>query len=964
MDAQENVELFLQECICLHDDASGHGQVQALVGLLLPLRNKSMLSESAAQRIAEAYNCLHDHDKSSLRVMSGTQTHCQSKDQTLLLPLPLSDATRCSNQTPAKPVDSGRVVERLVRELCLLHPSPVTMEGKLMEPWTLVLRDYAHIRSLVMSCPLGTGNSLLQLPDITETAVSECCSQQVKQEEKPVVVEQSLPHPPPPLTAEEPVVPVASVASTRDVGYDHTYHLPVSTARVSKPTRVLQAPGTSGVVEGDSHMHPLSQETAVSKLSKELQALIASTLVRGDKYDAHTKSTPGSRLIKALQSLGVSPGDEGCGNTRHLPISTAGSEATDVLPAPGASTHVRGNKYSGHTKSTAGSRPTQALQSPGTSHGDDRYGSMHHLPVNTAGSEAIELLPASVASTLVGADESDGHTKTTAAARPTKALQSPVASTLVDGSGNTNPLSKTTARSEATKVLPAPVASTLVRGGKSNGHTKSTAGPRPTQALQAPGTSHGDDRYGSMHHLPVNTAGSEATKTPPAPGASTLIGADKSDCHAKTTAESRPTKALQTPAASSLVEGDSPMTPLSNNTASSDATKVLPAPMASTLVGGDMSNGHTKSTGGSRLTKALLQAPGVSTSDEGYGNMHHLPMSTTGSEATKVPGASTHVRGDKYDGHAKSTKAPQGPGTSVLVEGDSNTYPPLKTMARPEATEVLPAPGLSTLVGGDKYDGHTNTTAASRPTFTMPTPVVSAVGEGDGPRSTLPAPGASSGDEAYGSMHHLPENTAGSEATKALQAPGASTTMSAPVGERDGPTHPPLQQEEKTAGPEPTMPLGATSASVTLILPPFTENSTTPPQALVLPAGWKTVQLDVPPSVQTSITTTAPDTVRRLPKSTHWYRRKRQARAKAGENVRINRWHADVYMCGKCRKPRRTVVNGELTHTQMFGVWWCRGVDVPLKEWREQRRAAREAKKRKPPPPVPRPSAPGPDIAS
>ncbi|XP_076460318.1 uncharacterized protein LOC143293387 isoform X1 [Babylonia areolata] len=231
------------------DGVPGYGQVQTLVQLLLPLRTKTAISNTAAQEIVQAYSGLNDYDKRPLQMLERYQAKIRgrfkAKGQTVSPGLVAT--RRChlsSNQGPAARVDSNRLLESLVRELCLLHPSPVTVEGKRTERWAFILKDYARIRNLVLNNPLVMDNTCLQLPDINQATVRDWVNKQAKEQEKQVL-QHGLPYQPPALTANEPLPPALPLASTLDVGGEedrHTYHLPESTAGSAPTVRQRAAP--------------------------------------------------------------------------------------------------------------------------------------------------------------------------------------------------------------------------------------------------------------------------------------------------------------------------------------------------------------------------------------------------------------------------------------------------------------------------------------------------------------------------------------------------------------------------------------------------------------------------------------------------------------------------------------------------------------------------------------------------
>jgi len=76
-----------------------------------------------------------------------------------------------SNQGPAQKVDSSRLLEAVVKQLTALHPTDIMEQGRRTTRWALILRDYGHIRGMVLDCPRVMEATRLQLPDINQTTL-------------------------------------------------------------------------------------------------------------------------------------------------------------------------------------------------------------------------------------------------------------------------------------------------------------------------------------------------------------------------------------------------------------------------------------------------------------------------------------------------------------------------------------------------------------------------------------------------------------------------------------------------------------------------------------------------------------------------------------------------------------------------------------------------------------------------
>lgn len=69
---------------------------------------------------------------------------------------------------PAQWPSTSRLVEAMCIKLCALHRSPTKKDGVRIPRWTKILRDYYHIRVLMLISPAVMGATSIQLFVLTQ----------------------------------------------------------------------------------------------------------------------------------------------------------------------------------------------------------------------------------------------------------------------------------------------------------------------------------------------------------------------------------------------------------------------------------------------------------------------------------------------------------------------------------------------------------------------------------------------------------------------------------------------------------------------------------------------------------------------------------------------------------------------------------------------------------------------------
>ncbi|XP_034436951.1 uncharacterized protein LOC117759113 [Hippoglossus hippoglossus] len=237
----------------------GMDGVDCLADYLVGLRNETglTLNNLQASTIIALWQNLLPYDRQRVEYAARHQSRLTtgryrvSKKKAEFTP-GVESMTRCvlgSTGSPAQWPDCCRLIESIFVKLCNIYKSPKKQGNYALTRWTLILKDYSKIRQLVLGNGVVMQTTTLQLFEVNQTTLIQWHNKRLKRQECGILL-QGVNLPPSIPVASVPLPPMQSrpTAAPPQLGPQHQYHLPQSTAgkAVDKRKSVLPA----------QHLHP------------------------------------------------------------------------------------------------------------------------------------------------------------------------------------------------------------------------------------------------------------------------------------------------------------------------------------------------------------------------------------------------------------------------------------------------------------------------------------------------------------------------------------------------------------------------------------------------------------------------------------------------------------------------------------------------------------------------------------
>ncbi|KAK7922385.1 hypothetical protein WMY93_009287 [Mugilogobius chulae] len=204
------------------DNVQGFKEVQDLADYLFKMKDHSLaLTNEEASEIIALWSHLQDYDKKRT-VYPPRYQETLSKGRfraTKKNVAPGVESTRRSfagGRSPAQWPNCNRVCEGLFVRLCSEYRAARRIKGVRTKRWTLVIRDYLHIRQIVLNNASVMDKTTIQLPVINTATVASWYNKRERKQERSVL-EQGIIAPAtkitsaslPPAAVTKPVVPRA-----------------------------------------------------------------------------------------------------------------------------------------------------------------------------------------------------------------------------------------------------------------------------------------------------------------------------------------------------------------------------------------------------------------------------------------------------------------------------------------------------------------------------------------------------------------------------------------------------------------------------------------------------------------------------------------------------------------------------------------------------------------------------------
>lgn len=77
------------------------------------------------------------------------------------------------NAGPAQRPDCNRYMQAIIDKLCAAYPGNVVQNGNRVLRWTLILRAYQNIKTLVVQCSKVMSDTAIQLVDINQSTLTQ-----------------------------------------------------------------------------------------------------------------------------------------------------------------------------------------------------------------------------------------------------------------------------------------------------------------------------------------------------------------------------------------------------------------------------------------------------------------------------------------------------------------------------------------------------------------------------------------------------------------------------------------------------------------------------------------------------------------------------------------------------------------------------------------------------------------------
>lgn len=153
----------------------------------------------------------------------------------------VESTTRCvlgASSAPAQWPDCCRLVETIFIRLCNIFPSPPKKGKGATSRWSLILKNYHHIRQLVLGNSLLMNETSLQLVEVNQSTLIQWHNNRVKRQELSVLL-QGTTLPQQIIEATEPLQEARAIPEqTGQPRHEHQYRLPESTAGQAKQRQI------------------------------------------------------------------------------------------------------------------------------------------------------------------------------------------------------------------------------------------------------------------------------------------------------------------------------------------------------------------------------------------------------------------------------------------------------------------------------------------------------------------------------------------------------------------------------------------------------------------------------------------------------------------------------------------------------------------------------------------------------
>ncbi|CAL8300616.1 unnamed protein product [Boreogadus saida] len=173
---------------------AGWDKVQDLAAYLVGLREASYLTPLQVTQVIQLWTALPDCDKTRVNYQPRYQerlTHGRFKAPKRSGVTPgVESVKRCLIGHPGGPAQwpaTSRLVEAMCKTLCTLHKTTTKKAGVTTPRWSKILRDYHHIRDLVLNCPRVMQGTKIQLFEINQRTLIQWFQRHQKNQEMSVL---------------------------------------------------------------------------------------------------------------------------------------------------------------------------------------------------------------------------------------------------------------------------------------------------------------------------------------------------------------------------------------------------------------------------------------------------------------------------------------------------------------------------------------------------------------------------------------------------------------------------------------------------------------------------------------------------------------------------------------------------------------------------------------------------------
>ncbi|KAK0148350.1 hypothetical protein N1851_011585 [Merluccius polli] len=175
LDSDTNLSDEAQGAVIGPNGVAGWDKVQDLAAYLVGLREASYLSVLQVTQVIQLWTALPDCDKTRVNYQPRHQErlpHGRFKAPKRSGVTPgVESVKRCLIGHPGGPAqwpNTSRLVEAMCITLCTLHKTTTKKAGVSTPRWSKILRDYHHIRELVLNSPRVMQGTKIQLFELNQ----------------------------------------------------------------------------------------------------------------------------------------------------------------------------------------------------------------------------------------------------------------------------------------------------------------------------------------------------------------------------------------------------------------------------------------------------------------------------------------------------------------------------------------------------------------------------------------------------------------------------------------------------------------------------------------------------------------------------------------------------------------------------------------------------------------------------